>query len=137
MISRALTGPFFDHSRRDIDASIDVLAVDGEERLSQPFKYLIEFTNTQHDIDAEKILGKHASFSLYTVPKKLPFLGLEPPKSKKDERLVARECTENSFGEKHYQLMLCKMLKTNGLEIIGFYFLRIFGVTDFEIEHVG
>jgi len=85
MISSALTGPFFDHSRhklwvRDVDASLDVLIFEGEEQLSRPFKYLIEFTSAQHDIDAEKILGKDASFSLHAVPKKLSFLGLEPPK---------------------------------------------------------
>lgn len=61
---------FFDHSRhklwiRDLDASLDVLAFHGEERLSQPFTYTVEFTSTELDIAAERLLGKDARFSLY------------------------------------------------------------------------
>ena len=72
---------FFDHSRhplwvRNVDASLDVLAFHGEERLSQPFSYGVEFTCTQHDLGAEQLLGQDDRFSLHAAPQKLPFLGL-------------------------------------------------------------
>ncbi|SFM15798.1 type VI secretion system secreted protein VgrG, partial [Pseudomonas sp. ok602] len=53
---------FFDHSRHklqveDLTATLDVLAFHGEERLSQPFRYSIEFTCSERDLDAEHLLG--------------------------------------------------------------------------------
>lgn len=73
---------FFDHSRHkldvpELDAPLDVLTFHGKERLSQPFKYTIEFTSTEHDIAAEQILGQRASFSLYGPPMKLPKFRLD------------------------------------------------------------
>lgn len=70
---------FFDHSRHklsvlNLDAHLDVLAFKGEEHLSQPFNYRIEFTSTQRDIAAEQILGQSASFSLHALPLKRPVL---------------------------------------------------------------
>ncbi|MNJ11217.1 Phage-related baseplate assembly protein [compost metagenome] len=70
---------FFDHSRhklkvRGVDAELDILAFEGDEYLSQPFKYLIEFTSSQHDISAEQLLGKDASFSLHPPPQKQLFI---------------------------------------------------------------
>jgi len=64
---------FYDHSRhtlcvRDVDALLDVLAFEGKEGLSQPFTYRIEFTSTDGDIAAEKMLGQNASFSLHGAP---------------------------------------------------------------------
>jgi type VI secretion system secreted protein VgrG len=78
---------FFDHSRhtlwvRNVDAALDVLAFHGEEQLSQPFTYEVEFTCPQHDLAAEQLLGKDARFSLHSVPEKLPFLGLPMPEVK-------------------------------------------------------
>lgn len=75
---------FFDHSRhklqvRDVDALLDVLAFEGTEALSQPFSYRVEFTCTDGDIGAEKILGKRASFSLYGSLQPLPTPGLSVP----------------------------------------------------------
>lgn len=75
---------FFDHSRhklqvRDVDALLDVLAFEGTEALSQPFSYRVEFTCTDGDIGAEKILGKRASFSLYGSLQPLPIPGLSVP----------------------------------------------------------
>ncbi|WP_433770625.1 type VI secretion system Vgr family protein [Pseudomonas putida] len=67
------TRVFFDHSRhklwvRGLDISLDVLAFNGEERLSQPFSYTIEFTSPEQDLAAEQLLGKGASFSLHPIP---------------------------------------------------------------------
>ena len=68
---------FFDHSRhtltvRGIEATLDVLAFDGEEQLSQPFKYRIEFTSSDHDIAASDMLRRQADFSLHAAPHDLP-----------------------------------------------------------------
>ncbi|SDR28355.1 type VI secretion system secreted protein VgrG [Pseudomonas grimontii] len=75
---------FFDHSRHtlsvhNVNAHLDVLAFEGQERLSEPFAYHIEFTSTERDLAAETLLGKDARFSLHAPPKKLPLLGLPPP----------------------------------------------------------
>ena len=82
---------FFDHSRHklqvsDVDASLDVLTFKGEEHLSQPFKYDVEFTSAAQDIAVEKMLGRAATFSLHGLPPKYPkmtpdFLSIvpEPP----------------------------------------------------------
>jgi type VI secretion system secreted protein VgrG len=74
----------FDHSRhtltvRNLDAALDVLAFKGTEGLSQLFNYVVEFTNADGDIAAEKMLGQNACFSLHAAPQKLPFLGLPAP----------------------------------------------------------
>ncbi|WP_460055017.1 type VI secretion system Vgr family protein [Pseudomonas sp. S2_D06] len=78
---------FFDHSRhtlwvREVDAPLDVLAFHGEEHLSQPFSYCIEFTSSQLDIDAELMLGQPASFSLHALPEKVSSLIFEPSEVK-------------------------------------------------------
>ncbi len=78
---------FFDHSRhklwvRNVDARLDVLAFHGEEQLSQPFSYRVEFTCTEHDLAADQLLNRDARFSLHAVPQKLPYLGLPMPEIK-------------------------------------------------------
>jgi type VI secretion system secreted protein VgrG len=79
--------PFFDHSRHtlvvhSLPVSLDVLAFEGEEQLSQPFVYHIEFTSVERDIAADQILGKSAQFSLHAAPHTLPqaIRGLPVPK---------------------------------------------------------
>jgi len=79
--------PFFDHSRHalvvhGLAAPLDVLAFEGEEQLSQPFLYRIEFTSLDRDIAADQILGKSAQFSLHAAPHTLPkaIRGLPVPK---------------------------------------------------------
>jgi type VI secretion system secreted protein VgrG len=78
---------FFNHTRhkfaiRWFDAVFDVLAFEGEEHLSQPFTYRIEFTCSEQDLSAEKMLNKDASFSLYPPPAKPPYPGLPVPEVK-------------------------------------------------------
>ncbi|CAK9889248.1 MULTISPECIES: type VI secretion system Vgr family protein [Pseudomonas] len=77
---------FFDHSRhklevRGVEAGLDVLAFHGEEHLSQPFSYSVEFTSSEQDIAVEQMLGQDASFSLQAPPQKA-FLGLTLPEVK-------------------------------------------------------
>jgi type VI secretion system secreted protein VgrG len=78
---------FFNHSRHiftihRLDAAFDVLAFEGQEHLSQPFNYRIEFTCVEQDLSAEQILNKDARFSLYPLPPKPPYPGLPAPEYK-------------------------------------------------------
>lgn len=78
---------FFDHSRhtlsvRNVEARLDVLAFEGQEHLSQPFTYRVEFTSTERDLAADSLLGQEASFSLHAAPQKLPVVGLSAPEVK-------------------------------------------------------
>ncbi len=81
--------PFFDHSRHKLvvhglPVALDVLAFDGEERLSQPFHYRVEFTSVEQDIGAERVLGRDAQFSLHAAAHTLPVAirGLSVPSVK-------------------------------------------------------
>lgn len=56
----------------EVQATLDVLTFTGEERLSEPFKYTIEFTCTEQDLAPAQILGRKAWFSLYGPPPKFP-----------------------------------------------------------------
>ncbi|MEB2517499.1 type VI secretion system tip protein VgrG, partial [Pseudomonas sp. YuFO20] len=78
---------FFNQTRhkfaiRWFDAVFDVLAFEGEEHLSQPFSYRIEFTCTEQDLSAEQMLNKDACFSLYPSPPKPPYPGFPAPEYK-------------------------------------------------------
>ncbi len=81
--------PFFDHSRHKLvvhrlPIELDVLAFEGEEQLSQPFRYRVEFTSAEPDIGAERMLGQDAQFSLHaaahTVPMAIRGLPVPPVK---------------------------------------------------------
>ncbi|VAC73420.1 Rhs element Vgr protein [Enterobacter hormaechei] len=59
----------FSHSHhlfsvKGCDAGLDVLAFEGDETLSKPFRYRIEFTSTDHAITKEMALRKAASLTL-------------------------------------------------------------------------
>ncbi|PNC07315.1 type VI secretion system tip protein VgrG [Enterobacter cloacae] len=59
----------FSHSHhllsvKGCDAGLDVLAFEGDEALSKPFRYRIEFTSADHAISKEKMLMKGASLTL-------------------------------------------------------------------------
>lgn len=78
---------FFDDSRhtlsvRNVDARLDVLAFEGTEGLSQPFSYAVKFTCPDADIDAGKVLGEDASFSLHGPPPESLLPGLGVPEIK-------------------------------------------------------
>ncbi|OWP49775.1 type VI secretion system Vgr family protein [Pseudomonas nitroreducens] len=75
---------FFDHSRHSLgvqglDMPLDVLAFSGDEALSQPFAYRIEFTSTDRDLTADRFLCRDASFSLRAPPEQLGIPGYTPP----------------------------------------------------------
>jgi len=59
----------FSHSHhllsvKGCDAELDVLAFEGDEALSKPFRYRIEFTSADHAISKEMMLMKAASLTL-------------------------------------------------------------------------
>ena len=59
----------FDHSHHvlkvwDNTAPLDVLAFTGEEHLSQPYHYTIEFTSSAKDIQPAQMLMQDATFTL-------------------------------------------------------------------------
>jgi type VI secretion system secreted protein VgrG len=65
---------------RNVEAHLDVLAFEGQEHLSQPFTYRIEFTSTERDLAAETLLGQAARFSLHAPPQK-PTASVSRPSS--------------------------------------------------------
>lgn len=70
----------FDHSHHvlkvwDNTAPLDVLAFTGEEHLSQPYRYTIEFTSSAKDIQPTQMLMQDATFTLNATPNALASLG--------------------------------------------------------------
>ncbi len=62
-----IVGSLHNHYQLEVEGlavELDVLSFQGEEWLSQPFKYTVAFTSMEQDIDAAQILGKDASFHL-------------------------------------------------------------------------
>ena len=51
-------------SAKGSEAVLDVLAFDGDEALSKPFSYRIEFTSADHGISREMMLMKPGSLTL-------------------------------------------------------------------------
>ncbi|EJM66887.1 Rhs element Vgr protein [Pseudomonas sp. GM49] len=108
--------PFFDHSRHKLqvdglDTALDVLAFEGEEHLSQPFTYTVEFTASHLDLGAEQLLGQYAQFSLHAAPSTLPVMAWEVPKPVKPLRTfygVISGCQRlsGSVDEARYEITL-------------------------------
>ena len=107
----------FDHSRHtlridELDVVLDVLTFTGEEQLSQPFLYTIEFTSTTRDIAAERILGKQGQFTLHTAPHLLPIairgFATPPAEPLRTVRGVVTgfKCLSASRDEARYQVTL-------------------------------
>jgi type VI secretion system secreted protein VgrG len=106
---------FFDHSRhtlwvRNLEAPLDVLTFHGQEHLSQPFSYHIEFTSTEQDLAAEHLLGKDARFSLYAGNQPSVIKGLPTPEIKPLRTLngviTAFKRLSASVDETRYELTL-------------------------------
>lgn len=107
---------FFDHSRhklwvRNLDTHLDVLAFHGEEHLSKPFTYTVEFTSTEQDLAAEQLLGQDTRFSLHARPSNLPVFSWEKPRDVKPLRtlhgvITAFKRLSASVDEARYELTL-------------------------------
>ncbi|WP_213992517.1 type VI secretion system tip protein VgrG [Sodalis sp. dw_96] len=77
----AVDSLLFDHSQHklhvwDNSSPLVVLAFTGEEHLSRPFCYRIEFTSPAKDIPPTRMLMQDASFTLNAPPVTLPAFGL-------------------------------------------------------------
>ncbi|MBV7545481.1 type VI secretion system tip protein VgrG, partial [Pseudomonas sp. PDM26] len=107
---------FFDHSRHklhidNLATALDVLAFNGEEHLSQPFTYRIEFTCSDLDLGAEKLIGQYADFKLYADPSTLQVFSWEAPKPPTPLRTLYGRITScqrlsGSVDEARYQVTL-------------------------------
>jgi type VI secretion system secreted protein VgrG len=107
----------FDHSRHELrvdelDAVLDVLTFTGEEQLSRPSIYIIEFTSTTQDISAERMLGKPARFTLHTasnllpkVMRGLPVPTIEPLRTLRGV-VTGFKCLSASRDEARYEITL-------------------------------
>lgn len=87
----------FDHSHHvlkvwDNTAPLDVLAFTGEEHLSQPYHYTIEFTSSAKDIQPAQMLMQDATFTLNATPNALASLGAALSMTRRLCRRCAR-CT--------------------------------------------
>nr|WP_180204622.1 type VI secretion system Vgr family protein [Pseudomonas sp. SbOxS1]NYU04613.1 type VI secretion system tip protein VgrG [Pseudomonas sp. SbOxS1] len=106
---------FFDHSHHklwvhNLETHLDVLTFHGEERLSQPFTYHVQFTSTEQDLAAEHLLGKAARFSLYAAKQPPVIKGLPTPEIKALRTLngvvTAFKRLSASVDEARYELTL-------------------------------
>ncbi|WP_445570856.1 type VI secretion system Vgr family protein [Pseudomonas sp. E102] len=106
---------FFDHSRHtlsvcDLTAHLDVLAFTGEEHLSRPYHYRIEFTCTERDLVATDLLNRDAYFSLYPLPPPPTPRGFAPPEIKPlrtfNGAITAFKRLSGSNDEARYEITL-------------------------------
>ncbi len=72
-MNNATPAIIFDHSRYTLTvwkntAPLDVVAFSGQEALSRPFRYTIEFTSPVKDIEPAQMLMRDASFTLTSPP---------------------------------------------------------------------
>ncbi|WP_434560517.1 type VI secretion system Vgr family protein [Pseudomonas sp. R1-6] len=106
---------FFDHSRHtlsvcDLTAHLDVLAFIGEEHLSRPYHYRIEFTCTERDLVVTDLLNRDAYFSLYPLPPPPTPKGFAPPEIKPlrtfNGAITAFKRLSGSNDEARYEITL-------------------------------
>ncbi|WP_457970480.1 type VI secretion system tip protein VgrG [Pseudomonas sp. R4-84] len=106
---------FFDHSRHtlsvcDLTAHLDVLAFTGEEHLSRPYHYRIEFTCTERDLVVTDLLNRDAYFSLYPLPPPPTPKGFAPPEIKPlrtfNGAITAFKRLSGSNDEARYEITL-------------------------------
>ncbi|WP_445672904.1 type VI secretion system Vgr family protein [Pseudomonas inefficax] len=106
---------FFNHSQHKLEVEglkvpLDVLAFEGNEWLSQPFQYQVEFTSAVQDIPVEQMLNRDATFSLNAPPQKPPPRGFTVPVVKPLRTLhgviTAFKRLSESRDEARYQITL-------------------------------
>lgn len=120
-VGRPEHGQTNDHTRHkldihDLDAHLDVLAFEGEEQLSQPFKYIIEFTCIEQGIAAAQVLGKFADFTLHNPPVKLAWGTPEPELPLRTVRGIITDFKRlsSSRDEARYEVILQHQLALLG-----------------------
>lgn len=101
----------FSHSHhvlavRDCQSPLDVLVFDGEDALSQPFKYRVEFTSPDHTISREAMLMKSASLTLQAPVDQGYGIKIQQPVRVMQGVVTGFERLSTSKDETHYALTL-------------------------------
>ncbi|POK88222.1 type VI secretion system tip protein VgrG [Klebsiella pneumoniae] len=88
------------------EAGLDVLAFEGDEALSQPFRYRIEFTSADHAISKEMMLMKAASLTLQAPVAQGFGINVQQPVRVIQGEVTGFERLGTSRDETHYALTL-------------------------------
>ncbi|WP_421671278.1 type VI secretion system tip protein VgrG [Rahnella sp. EDr1-12] len=103
--------PFFDHSHhklavRGSSAQPDVLSFNSLEALSQPFRYEIEFTSTDKNIDPKTMLLQDASLTLQAPVAEAFGVSVQQPQRVIQGVITAFKRLSTSKDESHYEVRL-------------------------------
>ncbi|MDP1087601.1 type VI secretion system tip protein VgrG [Klebsiella pneumoniae] len=93
-------------SVKGCEAGLDVLAFEGDEALSQPFRYRIEFTSADHAIGKEMMLMKAASLTLQASVAQGFGINVQQPVRVIQGVVTGFERLSTSRDETHYALTL-------------------------------
>ncbi|HCI6980254.1 TPA: type VI secretion system tip protein VgrG [Klebsiella variicola] len=93
-------------SLKGCEAGLDVLAFEGDEALSQPFRYRIEFTSADHAISKEMMLMKAASLTLQAPVAQGFGINVQQPVRVIQGVVTGFERLSTSRDETHYALTL-------------------------------
>lgn len=93
-------------SVKGCDAELDVLAFEGDEALSTPFRYRIEFTSGDHAISKEMMLMKTASLTLQAPEDPGYGIKMQQPVRVIQGVVTGFERLNTSKDETHYALTL-------------------------------
>lgn len=93
-------------SVKGCEAGLDVLAFEGDEALSQPFRYRIEFTSADHAIRKEMMLMKAASLTLQAPVAQGFGINVQQPVRMIQGVVTGFERLGTSRDETHYALTL-------------------------------
>ncbi|MEI1271997.1 type VI secretion system Vgr family protein [Klebsiella pneumoniae] len=93
-------------SVKGCEAGLDVLAFEGDEALSQPFRYRIEFTSADHAISKEMMLMKAASLTLQAPVAQGFGINVQQPVRVIQGVVRGFERLSTSRDETHYALTL-------------------------------
>lgn len=93
-------------SVKGCEAGLDVLAFEGDEALSQPFRYRIEFTSADHAISKEMMLMKAASLTLQAPMAQGFGINVQQPVRVIQGVVTGFERLSTARDETHYALML-------------------------------
>jgi type VI secretion system secreted protein VgrG len=95
-------------SVKGCEAGLDVLAFEGDEALSQPFRYRIEFTSADHAISKEMMLMKAASLTLQAPVAQGFGINVQQPVRVIQGVVTGFERLSTSRDETHYALTLSR-----------------------------
>ena len=101
----------FSHSHhlltvRGCSAFLDVLSFEGEEALSEPFRYVIEFTSADKTITPQQMLMQDATFTLQAPADQGFGINIQQPVRTIQGVVTAFERLSASRDETHYSLTL-------------------------------